>query len=149
MMIWAMTMTGVAAIFWAVSIASRIEIRRLRKLAIPGNTRDKKDLATCIDALLEIREIEVPAFSACAKCKSPGQDSAWAANNLLCIASHSARIALREITTPVECEFCNEGHVACSSPNCFGGNTRDGDYCPVCRGSGAIRCEDCDGKGEC
>jgi len=154
MTIWTITMTGVALIFWAVSIAARIETRRLRKTQ-SGNTliaallKDDEDVTKCIEALLEIRSIEVPSFSDCRGCKLRGHDAAWTTNKLLCGVSVTARNVLREIKTPVKCEFCNDGYVACSSPNCFGGNTRDGEYCQICHGSGAMRCEDCDGKGVC
>ena len=147
-MMWTIAMGGVAVIFWVVSIAARIETSRLRKLP-PGNTLDKQDVEKCVAALLEIREIDVPSFAGCAGCKSSGQSSAWRTTRLASFARHTASTVLREITTPVKCEFCNEGFVACSASDCYGGNTRDGGCCRLCQGSGAIRCEDCDGRGEC
>ena len=120
--------------------------------ALPGNTLDRQveeDLTRCVEALLEIREMEAPGFAGCcAECESSGQKMAWTTNKLLDSARLTASNVLREIARPVECEFCNEGYVGCSGKDCFGGNTRDGGYCPICRGSGAVRCEHCDGKGE-
>jgi len=57
-----------------------------------------------------------------------------------------ARECLKQIDTIVDCE-CAAGRVACNSPECFGGNKRDGSRCIVCGGTGEVICPECHGRG--
>ncbi len=93
-------------------------IRRL-----PGVGYLKSDLMGCIEALLEIRD---------------GDSSAD-------VAANTARVALRDLITQVQCGACGgDGRVSCS--NCNGGGTSE-HPCYVCANFGDVACPECYGKG--
>lgn len=59
-------------------------------------------------------------------------------------SDEDAEKTLRKLHWPVECPFCEKGHVLCG--NCRGGDDAR-QPCAKCRGTGSGKCEVCDGKG--
>jgi len=135
--VWGIVIVSLSLGFYVLGIQAWKDALRLRRDAEIA----REDLAQCIEALCDIRSIDVPEFR-CKDCKGPQQETAWQATKRLSQAIVRATLVLREISTPVECEFCDGDKVIpCSA--CFGGNTRDGEYCRVCDGTGCVPCEDC------
>ena len=100
-------------------------------------TQIMADLDSCIKALIEIRDVGLPAF----------EDDGYVARKRLAGVCVKARQVLLSITTPVECESCDgNGWVICSGEDCARGKTRDGKNCPDCDGRGHVVCEECSGK---